>query len=62
MSEMFTILKSYRIFQGNPSGKPAGEMNEDQLYGWLRLRGCSEEEATALIEKLEVVNAIKLHL
>jgi len=60
MSETFTITKTYRIFQGQPVGEPMDEMSEDQLYGWLGSRGCSEEEASALVEELGSENSIQI--
>lgn len=53
MSGTFTITKRYRIFQGESIGEPMDEMNEDQMRGWLRSRGCSEEEVCDLVERLD---------
>jgi hypothetical protein len=49
----YTILKGYRVFEGDATGEPMDEPNEDQLYGWLRTRGVSDEEASELIQKVD---------
>ncbi len=60
--ETFTITKSYKIFQGEPKGKPMDEPDENQLFGWLRARGYSEEEAGKLIEDIDANGHVNIHI
>ena len=60
--ETFTITKSYKIFQGEPKGDPMDEPNENQLFGWLRARGYSEEEASKLIEDIDANGHVNIHI
>lgn len=60
--EIFTITKSYKIFQGEPKGEPMDEPNETQLFGWLRARGYTEDEASKLIEDIDANGHISINI
>ncbi|MGC2183195.1 MAG: hypothetical protein WA637_07945 [Terriglobales bacterium] len=60
--EAFTITKSYKIFQGEPKGEPMDESTENQLFGWLRARGYSEDEASKLIEDIDANGHVSIHI
>jgi hypothetical protein len=60
--EIFTIAKGYKVFQGEPQGEPIDEANEIQLFGWLRARGYSEEEAGKLIEDSDANGHVSIHI
>ena len=53
--EIFTIVKQgkdYRVFRGDAVGEPMDEPDEDKLYGWLRNRGFSTEQALKIIHEM----------
>ena len=60
--EAFTITKSYEIFQGEPKGEPMDESTENQLFGRLRARGYSEDEASKLIEDINANGHVSIHI
>ena len=60
--EMFTIAKGYKVFQGDPKGAPMDEPNEIQLFGWLRARGYSDEEASKLIEDIDANGHVSIQI
>jgi hypothetical protein len=60
--ETFTITKSYKIFLGEPKGEPMDEPNETQLFGWLRARGYTEDEASKLIEDIDANGHISINI
>ena len=60
--ETFTITKSYKIFRGEPKGEPMHEPTENQLFGWLRARGYSEDEASKLIEDIDANGHVSIHI
>jgi hypothetical protein len=60
--ETFTITKSCKIFQGEPKGEPMDEPTENQLFGWLRARGYSEDEASKLIEDIDANGHVSIHI
>ncbi len=50
----YVIQKLYRVFQEqSATGEPMGEFTSQHLFAWLRNRGCSEEEASAIIKKVD---------
>ena len=60
--EIFTITKGYKVFQREPKGEPMDEPNEIRLFGWLRARGYSEEEASKLIEDIDANGHVSIHI
>jgi len=60
--EKFTIVKGYKVFNGEPWGEPMDEPTEDQLYGWLQARGYSEEQAAKIIEQVDNNGSVKIVL
>ena len=38
------------------------EPNETQLFGWLRARGYSEDEASKLIEDIDANGHVNIHI
>ena len=52
--KMYLIQKMYRVFQGqSATGEPADQIASQHLLAWLRFRGYSEEEASAIIDKVD---------
>jgi hypothetical protein len=53
MSDNFTILKRYYVFQGEPVGEPIDVISRDKLTDWLIARGYTPGEATEALEKAD---------
>jgi hypothetical protein len=52
--DKFRIVKVYKVFDLRVSeDEPMDEPSEQQLYGWLRSRGYSDEEASKIIEVVD---------
>ena len=61
--EFFTIVKNdknYKVFMGDAVGEPMDEPNEDKLYGWLRNRGFSTEQALKIIHGMAEKGSVKI--
>jgi SOS response regulatory protein OraA/RecX len=49
-----TVDKKYKVFDlGVSPDDPMDEPDEQQLYGWLRSRGFSDEEAGEIIKQVD---------
>jgi hypothetical protein len=54
MSDRVRIVKAYKVFHLDlPLNEPLDTPTEQQLHGWLRTRGYSDQEAIALIKQVD---------
>ena len=53
-TDSYTIVKGYKVYKGNPVGKPIAEFDEQQLHNWLCSGGYSHQEASRIITKVDV--------
>lgn len=60
--ERYTIVTGFKVYVGDESGEPVNRLNEDQLLGWLCVRGFSETEARRIIKRVEKTGSMRIEL
>ncbi len=54
MSAEYTIVKSYTIFAGGPTGEPMDVPSEFDMQDWLIARGFTASAAKDIIRKIDL--------
>ena len=52
--ESYTIVKSYKIFAGGPTGEPTDLESEFDMQDWLIARGYTASAAKDIIRKIDL--------
>jgi hypothetical protein len=54
MSAEYTIVKSYKIFDGGPTGESTDAPSEFEMQDWLMDRGFTASAAKDIIRKIDL--------
>ncbi len=60
--DRYTIVTGFKVYVGDESGEPVNRLNEDQLLGWLCVRGFSETEARRIVKRVEKNGSMRIEL